>query len=130
MGTHVIEETTYDESGKRKLKKKHAAAHTHHKAEKKIDEEQEQEEEHKGDSTKVKDKFKLPHVRVPTSCKVCDGPLVQGGPIWNRPIHDVTFVKRLFESVRLNVEGQNGHKVKTAPRIQAILTAIIDESPL
>jgi len=36
-----------------------------------------------------------------------------GGPIWNDPIYNIDFVKRLLESTRLNAEGQNGHKVKT-----------------
>lgn len=51
-----------------------------------------------------------------------------GGPIWNQKIHNIDFVKRLLESVRLNHLGQNGlHPVKTHERITAILSAIIDE---
>ena len=54
-----------------------------------------------------------------------------GGPIWNAPLHNIEFVKRLLESVRLNQEGLNGaHKIKTHERITAILSAIIDEQYL
>jgi len=61
---------------------------------------------------------------------VCEGALVLGGPIWNREIHDVDFCKRLLAAVQNNQQGVNGHKVMTGERIQAILTAIIDESIL
>ena len=53
-----------------------------------------------------------------------------GGPIWNKPIHDINFVKSLLESTRLNAEGKNGQKVKTTERIQAVLSAIIEEDVL
>lgn len=53
-----------------------------------------------------------------------------GGPIWNQPIHDVEFAKRLLASTRLNADKQNGHPVKTSQRIQAILAAVIDEDLL
>jgi tRNA G26 N,N-dimethylase Trm1 len=33
---------------------------------------------------------------------VCDGPLVMGGPIWNKKIHDAGFVKRLLEVARVS----------------------------
>ena len=55
---------------------------------------------------------------------------MMGGPIWNDPIHNIDFVTRLLESTRLNAEGNNGHKVKTTDRIQAILSAVIDENYL
>jgi tRNA G26 N,N-dimethylase Trm1 len=52
-----------------------------------------------------------------------------GGPIWNQKIHDVAFVKRLMESCREADADQTPGKQKfqTSPRIQAILSAIIDE---
>lgn len=69
-------------------------------------------------------------MRVPHRCAVCDGPLIMGGPIWNREIHNATFVKRLLDSARANQAGENGHKLMTTERIQAILSAIIDEDIL
>lgn len=68
----------------------------------------------------------LPRVTVPPICKVCDGPLTIGGPIWNHPIHDAEFAKRLMKAAR----NQTGHIFGTTKRIQAILTGIIDEEPL
>jgi tRNA (guanine26-N2/guanine27-N2)-dimethyltransferase len=52
--------------------------------------------------------------------------LTIGGPIWNLPIHNVEFVKRLMTVTR----EQKEVKTKTAKRITAILTGIIDEEPL
>ena len=55
-----------------------------------------------------------------------------GGPIWNQEIHNIDFAKRLLESARLNHEGGAlaGNKLNTTERIQAILSAIIDENVL
>ena len=68
----------------------------------------------------------MPRITVPSCCKVCDGALTIGGPIWNQPIHDASFAKRLLKVVR----AQQEVKLKTSKRIQAILTGIIDEEPL
>jgi tRNA (guanine26-N2/guanine27-N2)-dimethyltransferase len=126
MGIHTLEETTFDEKGKKTARKKRplpgAAA-----------EEEEKDEEGvaaSGGNSKVKDKYRLPLFKIPSSCKVCDGPLIMGGPIWSEPIHDLTFVTRLLEATRKNAAGENGHKVKTTERITAILTAVIDEHTL
>jgi tRNA G26 N,N-dimethylase Trm1 len=56
-----------------------------------------------------------------------------GGPIWDKSIHDLTFIKRLLEVARNNdnpdlpVE-QREVNLGTTKRIQAILSAIIDEA--
>ena len=68
----------------------------------------------------------LPRVEVPSACRVCDGPLTIGGPIWNKPIHNVDFCKRLMQVVR----DQKEVKLGTSKRIQGILTGIVDEQPL
>ena len=130
MGVHCTEEITFDvETGRKKSRKKHQE-----NARKTEDEEAhpdgEEEELKEGESKKIREKYTLPQVKVPHECTVCEGPLVMGGPIWNREIHDVEFVKRLLESARANQAGENGHKVQTTERIQAILSAIIDESIL
>lgn len=62
-------------------------------------------------------------ITVPFRCKVCDGNLVIGGPIWNPRMHDVEFCKRLAKVVREQTEV----KLKTSKRIQGIMTGIIDE---
>lgn len=53
-----------------------------------------------------------------------------GGPIWNKEIHSIDFAKSLLESARLNHEGGTENKLNTTERIQAILSAIIDENCL
>ena len=40
-------------------------------------------EEVKVGDKKYRNKYSLAKVTVPHQCKVCDGPLVMGGPIWN-----------------------------------------------
>lgn len=70
----------------------------------------------------------LPRLVVPHVCSVCDGPLTMGGPIWNQPLHDVSFVQRVMENVR--AQPNDEFKLGTTKRIQAILTGIIDEDPL
>ena len=62
---------------------------------------------------------------MPTQCRVCDGSLALGGPIWNRPLHDMDFVRAMAQYVRDNTD-----KFKTEKRILAILVAIIDENVL
>lgn len=44
-------------------------------------------------------KVLLPRIIVPSECRVCDGALTMGGPIWNQPIHDVELVRRLLPVV-------------------------------
>ena len=78
----------------------------------------------------MKDKFQVSRQNVPASCKVCDGTLLVGGPIWNQKIHDLEFVQRLFETARNNEKLPSNEKevnLGTTKRIQAILAAIIDE---
>ena len=75
---------------------------------------------------KTKTRVALPRVEVPACCNVCDGQLTIGGPIWNQPIHNIDFVKRLIKVVR----AQEEVKLGTSKRILAILTGIIDEEPL
>lgn len=119
-GIHTFEETTFDKDGKKT--KRHVVTK---KAEAAKEEEGDEEEK-----TSTRERYHLPKFRIPHQCSVCDGPLIMGGPIWNEPIYNIDFVKRLLASTRLNAEGQNGHKVKTTDRIQAILSAVIDESVL
>lgn len=45
-------------------------------------------------------KFSLTRHTAPSMCRVCDGPLIMGGPIWNKPLHKIEFVKSLIESLR------------------------------
>lgn len=60
-------------------------------------------EETKADPVKSqRDKYQLAKVTVPNQCRVCSGPLVIGGPIWNDKIHNIDFVKRLLEVARKN----------------------------
>ena len=42
----------------------------------------------------------LTRVDVPAQCKVCDGHLTIGGPIWNKPLHNIDLVKRIMGVVR------------------------------
>jgi tRNA (guanine26-N2/guanine27-N2)-dimethyltransferase len=126
MGIHYVEETHFDDKGKKTGRVKHPKGQ-------KMEEDKHDEVGGADDGTTSvsREKYKLPQFKLPSCCIVCDGALVMGGPIWNDKIHNVDFVKRLLESVRLNQEGQNGpHKVKTHERITAILSAIIDESYL
>lgn len=60
----------------------------------------EQEAKAKEPNCKKISRVALPRVTVPSCCKVCDGPLTIGGPIWNQPIHNVEFAKRLIKVVR------------------------------
>ena len=63
---------------------------------------------------------------MPALCKVCDGHLTIGGPIWNKPLHNIDLVKRIMGVVR----EQKEVKLGTSQRIQGILTGIVDEYPL
>lgn len=138
VGYHMLEEALIDnESGRRKATKKTdkaKIAQDAHKASVLQQEVQEgagaEEEQKEGATVEAKEKYKLKPITVPHRCTACDGPLVMGGPIWNAPIHNIDFVKRLLESTRQNKEGLNGHKVKTHERISAILSSIIDEDYL
>ena len=37
-----------------------------------------------------------PRMVVPQCCKVCDGALTIGGPIWTDPIHNIDFIKKFL----------------------------------
>jgi RNase P/RNase MRP subunit p29 len=62
----------------------------------KIPQEEDKKEEEEGDEGEVvvedkgeikgntkRSRYIIPKVSVPHSCRVCDGPLIIGGPIWN-----------------------------------------------
>ena len=69
--------------------------------------------------------YRTARVEVPSSCTVCDSKLTIGGPIWNQPIHNVDFVRRLLVSAE-----KSDCSLKTVGRIKGILGGIIDEEPL
>lgn len=62
---------------------------------------------------------------VPVVCGNCQSRLTIGGPIWNKPIHDAAFAKRLLQRAELP-----DCSLKTVERIKGILGGIIDEEPL
>lgn len=62
---------------------------------------------------------------VPSVCGNCNSKLTIGGPIWNKPIHDVTFARRLLERAE-----KPDCSLKTVGRIKGLLGGIIDEEPL
>ena len=66
------------------------------------------EEEEEAKETSLQSRVALPRVTVPQCCKVCDGALTIGGPIWTAPIHDVDYVKRLIKVVRDSKEVNLG----------------------
>jgi tRNA (guanine26-N2/guanine27-N2)-dimethyltransferase len=118
MGIHCVEEITFDtETGRKKSRKKHSVAAANKTEDEEALDNGGEEELKEGEATKIRDKYTLPQIKVPHKCTVCDGPLVMGGPIWNREIHNVDFVKRLLESARTNQAGENGHKLQTTERI-------------
>ena len=43
----------------------------------------EEEEEKKEGETKLRDKYQQSKIYHSNHCKVCDGPMILGGPIWN-----------------------------------------------
>ncbi len=63
--------------------------------------------------------------QVPSTCGSCGSNLTIGGPIWNQPIHNTDFVRRLLA----NAEKKDC-SLKTVSRIKGILGGIIDEEPL
>ena len=128
MGREVKEVFVKDKSGKTKKYKNKGQFDT----EEALDDDRE-----KNFQTRIA----LPKVEVPPACRTCNGQFVIGGPIWNRPIHDATFVKRLHKSVcDAHKPGKKGDeeveedpfklKLGTHQRIKAILTGVIDEIPL
>jgi len=63
--------------------------------------------------------------KVPPQCGSCGSQLTIGGPVWNEPIHNVAFVKRLLEKTKLA-----DCPFRTASRLEGILGGIIDEEPV
>jgi tRNA G26 N,N-dimethylase Trm1 len=100
MGSYSIEEITLDAETGRKTGRRKMGDQYPGKDDAKMTEDDGEEEEKGDGKTKIREKYQLAQVRVPHRCTVCEGALVLGGPIWNREIHDVEFVKRLLESVR------------------------------
>lgn len=72
------------------------------------------------------DKIICAKSRVPEKCGSCGDRLMVGGPIWNAEIHNLDFVKRMYETAK----SKQGEKYGTIGRIKGILGAIIDESIL
>jgi len=87
------------------------------------------EEETKGgeeDANKTqKMKIRTAMTSVPSVCGTCDSKLTMGGPIWNQPIHNVDFARRLLASAE-----KEDCSLKTVGRIKGVLGGIIDEEPL
>jgi len=63
--------------------------------------------------------------KIPNVCGTCDSQLTIGGPIWNQPLHNVDFVKRLLENA-----NKEDCSLKTVGRIKGILGGILDEEPV
>jgi len=63
---------------------------------------------------------------VPQCCKVCDGALTIGGPIWTDPIHNVDFIKKFLPIIEERKEINHA----TTTRLEAILSGILEEEPL
>ena len=59
---------------------------------------------------------------ISPSCTVCGSRQSLGGPIWNAPLHDVEFVKRVILRVK-----DNGEKFGTGERIRGVLSVISEE---
>ena len=70
-------------------------------------------------------RYRTAMTSVPSSCGSCGSNLTIGGPIWNSPIHNVSFAERLL--TRLDKEDCT---LKTKGRIQGLLGGIVDEEPL
>lgn len=67
----------------------------------------------------------LPHVpMVSENCPHCDMRYHLGGPIWNAPIHDRSFVSRLLDA--LTAEGA-AEKFGTRKRIEGMLSVVEEE---
>eukprot|EP00347_Sterkiella_histriomuscorum_P008091 403346405 len=127
FGVHMEQEIKRDEKGHVIDKKTHKKGGSQYEEHRKKD----KEEEIKGES-KIIDKYQISRLTVPNRCTVCEGPIAMGGPIWNQKIHDVNFAQRLLEVSRKNSdkkmpEEQKEVKLGTSKRIEAILSAIIDE---
>ena len=61
---------------------------------------------------------------VPCKCGVCGSDLMIGGPIWNDKIHNINFVKALYDQT----ESEECAKMfGTTNRIKGVLGGIIDE---
>ena len=63
--------------------------------------------------------------KVPSACGSCGSQLTIGGPIWNKPIHNVSFAKRLLARLE-----RDDCTLKTKGRIQGLMGGIVDEEPL
>lgn len=70
------------------------------------------------------DKIVTARHTVPNQCGNCGDRLTIGGPIWHEPIHNLDFVKRMYDFV----SSKDGKKFGTHDRIKGILGAILDES--
>ena len=128
MGREIHQTLVKDEKTGKIKKYKHAGK-PQGKAQQKAEEKEElkkgNEEEEKNPNKETM-KVGLGRVETPKCCNVCDGQLFIGGPIWNRPIHNVEFAQRVLKTVK----EQKEVKLGTSPRIKALMTGIIDEQPL
>ena len=79
-----------------------------------------QETVNTNDETQENSKTICAKNEVPSKCGVCGGQLVIGGPIWNDKLHNLDFVKKLYEKVDRSNLG-------TRSRIKGVLGGIIDE---
>lgn len=124
MGREIHQTIVKDEATGKTKKYKHAG-----KAQKKAEDKEEikngKEEEQKNPNKETM-KVGLGRAMTPACCNVCGGQLFIGGPIWNRPIHNVEFAQRVLKTVK----EQKEVKLGTSPRIKALMTGIIDEQPL
>jgi len=44
--------------------------------------------------------FKCNRIETPRECGNCGSPLMIGGPIWNKPIHNLEFVRSLYDKTQ------------------------------
>jgi len=79
------------------------------------------EEEPKGATDESRDKFKVAALEVPSECGSCGGRLQMGGPIWNKHIHNLNFVRQLHAS------AEQSEDFKTKDRIVSYLAGIVNE---
>ncbi|KAK7870637.1 hypothetical protein R5R35_009133 [Gryllus longicercus] len=67
-------------------------------------------------------KFSLPHAPVNGVCEHCGQKFHIGGPIWNGPLHDESFVSELISIT-------DPERFRTARRMEGVLTVIQEELP-
>ena len=91
------------------------------------DKEEKKDEEVKKEDVKAPTsvKVKNANLEVPMRCGVSDSPLKIGGPIWTEPIHDISFVQKLYDSIL-----EDDINFVTKERIQGLLGGILDEDRL